>query len=115
MQELSDGERQKVMIARALAQDTPLIILDEPTAFLDVVNRVEVLRLLHDLAKNTNKSILLSTHDLQMAFQVCDGLWVLDQEGSFFSGTAEELVNNGTISKVFENDHVQFDATTKGF
>jgi iron complex transport system ATP-binding protein len=115
MMQLSDGERQKVMIARALAQDTPVIVLDEPTAFLDVINRVEVLRLLSDLAKSTGKSILLSTHDLQMALQVCDDLWVLDAAGNFYNGPAEEMVNNGTISKVFENENVRFDTSTKGF
>ncbi len=74
---LSDGERQKVMIAKALAQDTPMMLLDEPTAFLDYHSKVEMLRLLHTLAHQTNKMLLLSTHDLEQALHAADALWVV--------------------------------------
>lgn len=74
---LSDGERQKVMIAKALAQDTPVMLLDEPTAFLDYHSKVEMLRLLHTLAHQTNKMLLLSTHDLEQALHAADALWVV--------------------------------------
>jgi iron complex transport system ATP-binding protein len=78
---LSDGERQKVMIARALAQQTPIIILDEPTAFLDFPSKVEVMKLLRQLAHDMNKTILLSTHDLQLATQLGDILLQVCPEG----------------------------------
>ena len=79
--ELSDGEQQRVMIAKALAQDTPLIILDEPTAHLDLPNRVEIMRLLRELANNTGKAILLSSHDLDLALQSSDWLWLIPKGG----------------------------------
>lgn len=81
IQTLSDGERQKVMIAKALAQQTPVILLDEPTAFLDFPSKVEMLQLLHRLAKNTDKVIFLSTHDLELALRIADCLVELNKEG----------------------------------
>ena len=78
---LSDGERQKVMIAKALAQQTPIILLDEPTAFLDFPSKVEILKLLGCLAKETDKTIILSTHDLELAARLADCLWQMDESG----------------------------------
>ena len=75
--ELSDGERQKVMIAKALVQECPLILLDEPTAFLDVVSRIEIMTLLHTIAREQHKPILLSTHDIDQALIQADRLWLL--------------------------------------
>ena len=75
---LSDGERQKVMIAKALAQETPVIFLDEPTAFLDFPSKVEIMQLLHHLTRSTNKTIFLSTHDLELALQIADKIWLMD-------------------------------------
>ena len=75
MDTLSDGERQKVMIAKALAQETPVIFLDEPTAFLDFPSKVEMMQMLHNLAHDMKKTIFLSTHDLELALQVADRLW----------------------------------------
>ena len=75
--ELSDGERQKVMIAKALVQECPLILLDEPTAFLDVVSRIEIMTLLHTIAREQHKTILLSTHDIDQALIQADRLWLL--------------------------------------
>ena len=76
---LSDGERQKVMIAKALAQETPVIFLDEPTAFLDFPSKVEMMQLLHRLSRQTNKTIFLSTHDLELALQIADKIWLMDK------------------------------------
>ena len=78
---LSDGERQKLMIAKALAQQTPIILLDEPTAFLDFPSKVEILKLLGCLAKETDKTIILSTHDLELAARLADCLWQMDESG----------------------------------
>jgi iron complex transport system ATP-binding protein len=89
--ELSDGERQKVMIAKALVQECPLIILDEPTAFLDVVSRIEIMTLLHQLAVEQNKAILLSTHDIEQALVLSDKLWLLSKETGLQCGVTEDL------------------------
>lgn len=112
---LSDGERQKVMIARALAQDTPAILLDEPTAHLDLPNRVEIIRLLRKLARNTGKGILLSTHELDLALKAADQLWLMDQGGKIQAGTPEDLVLSGTFESVFERDSFDFDRSTGSF
>lgn len=81
IQTLSDGERQKVMIAKVLAQQTPVILLDEPTSFLDFPSKVEMLQLLHRLAKETNKVVFLSTHDLELALRIADRLVELNKNG----------------------------------
>ena len=89
--ELSDGERQKVMIARALAQQPDLMILDEPTAFLDLPRRAEIMALLQDLAHSTGKAILLSTHDLDLALRCADRIYLLPVEGALQTGAPEDL------------------------
>ncbi|MBO4315385.1 MAG: ABC transporter ATP-binding protein [Prevotella sp.] len=94
---LSDGERQKVMIAKALAQETPIILLDEPTAFLDYPSKVDVLQLLKKLAHELDKTIFLSTHDLELALQIADIIWLLDKEKGLTIGTADELLSQGLI------------------
>jgi iron complex transport system ATP-binding protein len=113
--ELSDGERQKVLLARALAQDTPVILLDEPTAHLDLPNRVALLRLLHRLARDTQKAILLSTHELDLALQAADRLALLTAEGGLHLGTPEDLVLAGTFAAAFAREGLAFDATTGTF
>ena len=113
--ELSDGECQKVMLARALAQDTPLIILDEPTAHLDLPNRVELMQLLHQLARQMNKAILLSSHDLDLALQAADQVWLLQQDGQLQTGTPEDLVLQGIFETAFSRGGFQFDKDTGTF
>jgi iron complex transport system ATP-binding protein len=112
---LSDGELQKVMIARALAQDTDLILLDEPTVHLDLPSRVEIMRLLHRLARETNKGILLSTHELDLALKACDKAWLINNNRRLISGVPEDLVLNGTFESVFQRDNVDFDRSTGSF
>lgn len=113
--QLSDGEKQKVMLARALAQDTRLIILDEPTAHLDLPNRFEMMRLLHDLARSTGKSILLSSHELDLALQTADQLWIVSSEGTLTDGIPEDLVLNGTFENAFSRPGFHFDRNSGVF
>lgn len=112
---LSDGERQKVMIGRALAQDTSAILLDEPTAHLDLPNRVEIMRLLRKLAHNTQKGILLSTHELDLALKAADTLWLISMDGEVITGTPEDLVLDGTFESVFKKNSFDFDRSTGSF
>lgn len=106
---LSDGERQKVMIAKALAQDTPIIFLDESTAFLDFPSKVEIMQLLHRLSRKTNKTIFLSTHDLELALQIADKIWLIDKQSSVTIGTPEDLSLSGKLSSFFARKGIIFD------
>lgn len=109
---LSDGERQKVMIAKALAQETPVIYLDEPTAFLDFPSKVEMMQLLHRLSRQTGKTIFLSTHDLELALQIADKIWLMDKASGVTVGTPEDLALNGTLGKFFACKGIAFDGET---
>lgn len=109
---LSDGERQKVMIAKALAQETPVIYLDEPTAFLDFPSKVEIMQLLHHLTRTTNKTIFLSTHDLELALQIADKIWLMDKEKGISTGTPEDLALSGHLSGFFARKGILFDMET---
>lgn len=111
---LSDGERQKVMIAKALAQQTPVILLDEPTAFLDFPSKVETMRLLHRLAHESGKTVFLSTHDLETAIQLSDDLWLLSADG-LESGTADSLSADGSLERFVSCKGIRFDAARKVF
>jgi iron complex transport system ATP-binding protein len=113
--ELSDGERQKVMIARALAQEPVVMILDEPTAFLDLPRRVDIMGTLRRLARQTGQAILLSTHDLDLALRSADTIWLLAQGGAFQTGAPEDLVLNGAFQAVFDMDGIEFDAYSGSF
>lgn len=112
---MSDGERQKLLIARALAQEPDLMILDEPTAFLDLPRRVESMGLLRDLAHRTQRAILLSTHDLDLALHCADRVWLLPYDGKLHVGIPEDLVLSGAFKMAFENLGVQFDMETGTF
>ncbi len=109
---LSDGERQKAMIAKALAQQTPVIYLDEPTAFLDFPSKVEIMQLLHNLTRKTNKTIFLSTHDLELALQIADKIWLMDRNNGIMTGTPEDLALNGNLSSFFQRKGIVFDMET---
>ena len=108
LRSLSDGEGQKVMIARALAQDTPVMLLDEPTAFLDLVNRIEVMQLLRDIARAQDRAVLLSTHDLASALQLCDRI-LLVHERALWSGTPAEAIATGILDRAFAAHGMRFD------
>ncbi len=115
LSQLSDGERQKVMIARALAQEPQILLLDEPTAFLDLPRRVELLQLLRRLARETGTAILLSTHDLDLALRLADRLWLLSSTGSMEVGLPEELALNGAVARVFQSEGAYFDHAIGAF
>lgn len=106
---LSDGERQKVMIAKALAQETPIILLDEPTAFLDFPSKVEMMQLLHRLSRQTGKTIFLSTHDLELALQAADCLWLMSPSKGIAIGTPEDLAIDGSLARFFVRKGIRFD------
>ena len=109
MDKMSDGECQRIMIARALAQDTPVILLDEPTAFLDLPNRYELCLLLKRLAQEEDKCILFSTHDLDIALSLCDSIMLIDNPHMYTLPTPE-MVASGHIERLFRNESVTFDA-----
>ena len=111
---LSDGERQKVMIAKALAQQTPIIYLDEPTAFLDFPSKVEVMQLLRRLARKMSMTIFMSTHDLELALQMADTIWLMLPDGLHI-GTAKELADCGELSKFVERDGIVLDRSNLTF
>ena len=116
---LSDGERQKVMIAKALAQQTPIIYLDEPTAFLDYPSKVEMMQLLRRLAHEQQKTIFLSTHDVELALQLSDCLWLMEcvphsdlqaRESNLLSvGTPRQLADSGALSRFVEREGIVFE------
>lgn len=100
--ELSDGQLQMTMIARAIAQDTPIIMLDEPTAHLDLNNRVEIMRLLRSLSHEMNKAILVATHELDLALQTADLIWLAGKNKNILKGIPEDLVLNGSFDEIFQ-------------
>ncbi len=100
--ELSDGQLQMAMIAKALAQDTPLLFLDEPTAHLDLNNRVEIMNILRSLCRTANKTILVATHELDLALQTADRIWLATTDRKIISGIPEDLVLDGTFDNVFQ-------------
>ncbi|MDR2860198.1 MAG: ABC transporter ATP-binding protein [Mediterranea sp.] len=109
---LSDGELQKVMIAKALAQETPVMLADEPTAFLDFPSKVEIMRLLHRLSRQTGKTLFLSTHDLELALQIADKIWLMDKHAGIRAGTPEDLALNGSLNNFFAGKGIIFDTDT---
>ncbi len=126
--EISDGERQKVMIARALAQAPRLIILDEPTAYLDLPRRAEIMSLLKRLARTTHRAIIFSTHDLELALRSADGMWLLShgkeicrtnamtgKAATISTGAPEDLALDGSMDNTFESEGVTFDQRNGSF
>ena len=112
--ELSDGQLQKVLIARALAQDTPLIILDEPTTHLDMYHKAYILKLLQNIAKTANKTILFSSHEINLTIQLCDKMLVMTTNNSFYN-TPCNLIKQGVFSTLFPKNIVEFDVNTESF
>jgi iron complex transport system ATP-binding protein len=112
--ELSDGQLQKVMIARALAQDTDLIILDEPTTHLDMYHKAYILKMLQNLSSETNKTILFSSHEIDLAIQLCDKMIVMTSENVVLD-TPCNLISKGVFSNLFPKDLIAFDNNTGSF
>ncbi|MFI2371913.1 ABC transporter ATP-binding protein [Streptomyces sp. NPDC018833] len=113
--ELSDGERQRVLTARALAQEPDVLLLDEPTAFLDVPSRVALTVLLRDLARDKGLTVVVSTHDLELALRVADAVWLVDRESGVHAGAPEDLIRSGAVAAAFDADHLAFDAVSGTF
>jgi iron complex transport system ATP-binding protein len=111
--EISDGERQRAMIARAIAQDTSIIILDEPTAYLDLLNKYEIVHLLSDLAHIHHKTIIFSTHDLNITLSEADKVLIIDEDHTAFD-SPDNLINQGQFDKLF-GDKLFFDRLTGTF
>ena len=99
------------MIARALAQETPVIVLDEPTAFLDVASRIETMELLSNLAHEQGKAVLLSSHDMSQSLLKADELWLITHDREVLTGTARELVEQGAMERLFPSPNIRFNPT----
>ncbi len=112
---LSDGERQRVMIARALAQQPSVLLLDEPTAFLDVPSRVELMALLRDLTRREDVVVVMSTHDLELALRVADVVWLVMPGGELTSGSPEDVMLSGAINDAFEGHRLRFHIADRSF
>jgi len=113
--ELSDGERQKISIARALAQEAKLMLLDEPTAFLDLPRRVELMSILRNLAHQENLALLLSTHDLDLALRFADRVWLMTPKGNLLQAAPEALALNGKFAEVFATENLDWDVSTGSY
>ena len=109
---LSDGECQRVMIAKALAQDTPAILLDEPTSYLDMPNRYELCTLLGRLAHDEGKCVLFSTHELDIALTLSDNIALVDTPQLLYMPTGE-MIASGSIERLFDSPYIRFDASTR--
>ncbi len=113
--ELSDGEKQRVLVARALAQEPAVLVLDEVTAFLDLARRVEIMQLLRRLAHSSGRALLLSTHDLDLALRTADRLWMIDRTGQVYEGCPEDLVLAGALANVFRHEGLDYDPASGRF
>lgn len=109
---LSDGERQKALIAKALAQQTQIIFLDEPTAFLDYPSKVDIMKLLYTIARKENKTVFMSTHDLELALQIADKIWMLDKVRGLEIGIPEDLAYRGLLGDYFQRGGLKFNYAT---
>jgi iron complex transport system ATP-binding protein len=112
---ISDGERQRVMVARALAQEPVLLMLDEPTAFLDVPSRVELMALLQRLTRDNALAVVVSTHDLELALRIADVVWLLMPGGEVAIGAPEDVIASGAVALAFEGRQIRFDAGERAF
>lgn len=112
--ELSDGQLQRVLIARAVTQETPIILLDEPTTHLDLSHKVQIFKLLQQLAHDNGKTIVFTTHEIDLAIQLCDKILILDGKENPF-GTPRELIEGRHFERLFPKEMVQFDTKTGSF
>jgi ABC-type cobalamin/Fe3+-siderophores transport systems, ATPase components len=112
---ISDGERQRVMVARALAQEPLLLVLDEPTAFLDVPSRVELMGLLRQLTRTATFAVVVSTHDLELALRAADTVWLLMPGGELKTGAPEDVILAGSIAEAFEGRQIRFHPEERSF
>ena len=106
---LSDGQKQKSLIARAIAQDSAILLLDEPLIHLDIPSKWEIFGLLKRMAHEKSKTVILATHELELSLQMSDLIWLIDKDRNLISGAPEDMIRNGTISETFNSDHYQFD------
>jgi iron complex transport system ATP-binding protein len=113
--QLSDGEKQRVLIARSIAQDTPLIILDEPAAFIDSPGKLSIMKMLKNLSSNKSKSVLLTTHDIESALRFSDKIWLLSPDGKFIVGEPKKIVDSGLINEYFDKDGIVFNRRNLNF
>ena len=113
--QLSDGEKQKVMIAKSLAQETNLMFLDEPTAFLDFPSKIEILQLLRNTAWEQEKAILLTIHDLNLALKFADKIWLMGSEMPVITGVPEDLILKNEFGKYFDKEKTKFNTATGSF
>jgi len=112
---LSDGEKQKTQLARAIAQDAPILVLDEPTAFLDAPSRIEIFELARSLAHEQGKAVIVCTHEVDLALRTADELWVMDKNHHFVSGTAAYVSFSGAIGAAFASTRARFDPVSGTF
>lgn len=112
---LSDGEKQKVLIARVIAQNTPLLILDEPTAFLDAPSRIEIFSVAARLAHEAGKAVILCTHEIELALHYADMLWIMDREHHFTAGAPSVVAFTGAINRAFATATTRFDPASGTF
>jgi iron complex transport system ATP-binding protein len=112
---LSDGEKQRTFIAKALASDSSIMLLDEPTAHLDIPNRVSIMTLLRQLTRKTGHSVLVSTHELDLALQLADEIWLMMNNRKVFRSTPEELLQSGYLDTVFGNETLSFNPNSGNF
>ena len=113
--QLSDGERQMIMVALGLAQEPDIMILDEPTAYLDANRKVQFTELMQRLTKETGLSVICSTHDLELASRSADVFWLITHNGEFHSGAPEDMALNGLLDKVFSASSMRFDHQVCGY
>ena len=112
--ELSDGERQRAMVAMVLAQDAGIMVMDEPTAFLDISSKFEIIQLMHELTRSREKTIIFSTHDLTTAVSQADKIWLLKEQG-LIEGAPEDLMLEGAFKTLFDDRKVQFNSNDGSF
>ena len=105
---LSDGQLQKAQIARALAQDSAIMLLDEPLIHLDIPSKWEIMALLKRMAKEKQKTIILATHELELSLKMADRIWLINKDHDLVTGTPDQMIANNTIAETFNTDHYQF-------